>query len=46
MRTGMAKLDMVMLNYTNPCIKELAGKVEVKPDFELSMVPNAPFSER
>ena len=45
MPTKMAKLDMVMPKNTNPYIKELAGKVEVKPDFELSMVPNAPFSE-
>ena len=45
MPTKIAKLDMILPKKTNPYIKELAGKVEVKPDFVLSMVQNAPFSE-
>ena len=41
----MANLDMVKPKYTNPCSNNLAGKVEVGPEFELRRVPNEPFPQ-
>ena len=38
-------LDIVKPKYTNPCSKDLAGKVEIRPEFELGRVPNEPFPE-
>ena len=38
-------LDMVKPKSTNPYSKDLAGKVEIRPEFELGRVPNEPFPE-
>ena len=38
-------LDVVVPKCTNLCSKDLAGKVEVRPEFELGRVPNEPLIE-